>query len=383
MSTNRPAVSVIIPTYNEKDNIEILLNRLAKVLKGISHEIIVVDDNSPDRTWEVVESAASVNRAVRLIRRLEGRGLSTAVIAGMESASGECFAVMDADLQHDEAILPEMIETVLHKGYDVAIGSRGAEGGSYGNWSVTRRFISWVAAAMALLVLPVRIQDPMSGFFVISRGLFKKTADQLNPRGFKILLEFIGRAKNIKIREVGYTFRNRIHGETKLSGSVIRNYLIALYDMKFGRYISAVFLMYIFVGGTGVIVNLTGFWLGELLGFPKITTGLSSHFDPVFLSVPFGIQLSIISNYFLNNFITFFESRHKGTGMIKGFFVFQTVSILGLLIQMGVFQLLHVNGFLEGIISESLRKYVNNGLGIITATVSNYYLNLNFTWSRK
>jgi dolichol-phosphate mannosyltransferase len=383
MKTTRPVASIIIPTYNEKDNISILIDRLTITLKSIPHEIIVVDDNSPDKTWEIVENISAHNPKVRLIRRIEGRGLSTAVIAGMEAASGECFGVIDADLQHDESILPQMIDTVINQKYDVAIGSRGAEGGSYGDWSSSRRFMSWVAAAMAMIVLPVKIQDPMSGFFVISRDLFKRSVSVLNPRGFKILLEFIGRTKNIRIKEVGYTFRNRIHGETKLSGSVIRNYIIALYDMKFGKYISSTFLLYVFVGGTGVVVNLLGFALGEYAGLPHYKTGISTLFDPLYLAVPFGIQLSIISNYFLNNYITFFESRHKGKGLIKGFLVFQMVSILGLIIQMGVFQLLHVNGFLEGSVPEGLRKYLNNGMGILIATVSNYYLNLNFTWSRK
>jgi dolichol-phosphate mannosyltransferase len=378
----RPTASVIIPTYNEKDNIFLLIERITNTLKNISFEIIVVDDNSPDGTWEIVENISKKNGAVRLIRRIEGRGLSTAVIAGMEAASGECFAVIDADLQHDETILPQMIDTVINRNYDVAIGSRGAEGGSYGEWSKARRFVSWVAASMAMIVLPVRIEDPMSGFFVISRDLFKRSVSSLNPRGFKILLEFIGRTKNIKIKEVGYTFRNRIHGETKLSGSVIRNYIIALYDMKFGKYLSSTFLMYIFVGGTGVAVNLAGFAFGEFIGLPRYTTGISALFDPLYLSVPFGIQISIISNYFLNNYITFFESRHKGSKLLTGFLVFQLISLLGLVIQMGVFQLLHVNGLLEGVIAEGLRKYFNNGIGIITATVSNYYLNMNFTWSR-
>lgn len=380
MNQSRPTVSVIIPTYNEADNIPILLNDLTTSLKDLSFEIIVVDDDSPDLTWKKAEEISSNNGAIRVIRRLKERGLSSAVVRGMETALGDVFVVMDADLQHDDSIIPHMVKTISDDGYDIVIGSRAAEGGSYGEWSRKRRFISWVAATMARIVLPPSVKDPMSGFFAISRKLFQSSAERLNPMGFKILLEFIGRNKNLKIKEIGYQFRNRIHGETKLSGSVIKNYIVALYDLKFGKYLSATFAMYAFVGSTGVVVNLFGFGLGELIGFPKIYTGISQHIDPIFLSVPFGIQLSIFSNYILNNYITFFEKRHRGSSMVRGIIYFELISMFGLLIQMSAFQLLHVNGFMAGILAERFRAFFNNALGILTATVSNYYLNVNVTW---
>lgn len=383
MPSNRIHVTVIIPTYNESENIRELLPRVQEVLSSIPHEIIVVDDNSPDGTWEVVEQYASENPDVRVIRRLDDRGLSSAVVTGMEVGAGEVFAVMDADLQHDEAILPLLVQAIREDHYDIAIGSRGAEGGSYGEWSKRRRFISWVAARLARLAVPAGIRDPMSGFFAVSRSTFQKSANRLNPRGFKILLELIARNKGIRIKEIGYTFRNRIHGETKLSGSVIRNYLLALFDLRFGKYISSTFFLYALVGLTGVVVNLTGFLIGEqLIGLPHITTGFLPFLDPLFLSVPFGIQLSIFSNYLLNNYLTFFEYRHRRWKHVRGFFLFESISLFGLLLQFGVFQLLHVNGFLQGILDEQTRQFVNNGIGIVAATASNYYLNLNLTWKR-
>lgn len=385
MNQNQNSVdaTVIIPTYNESQNIPVLLESLGTVLSSLNYEIIVVDDNSPDRTWEVAEKVATSNPAIRVIRRIHDRGLSTAVVAGMETARGNVLVVMDADLQHDEAIIPDMVKAVTEGGNDIAVGSRGVSGGSYGEWSKKRRFISWVAATMAHMVLPVRVKDPMSGFFAVKKEFFRDTANRLNPRGFKILLEFIGRNKNPKVVEVGYTFRNRMHGETKLSGSVIRNYLVALLDLKFGKVISSTFIMYGFVGITGVFVNLVGFALGEWLGLPRVRTGLSDHLDPLYLSVPFGIQLSIITNYIGNNYITFYEMRHKGRGLLLGILAFELVSLFGLVVQTGVFQLLQVNGFLGEILDESFRKYINNGLGIIVATVSNYYLNANVTWKSR
>ena len=376
---SQPTVSVIIPTYNEAENVPILLERLAKTLAAIPHEIIVVDDNSPDGTWEVAEKISLQQANLRVIRRLNDRGLSSAVVTGMSAAKGRCLAVMDSDLQHDEAALPEMIRTIEEDGYALAIGSRGVAGGSYGDFSKGRRFMSWVAATLARIMLPVDVKDPMSGFFVVRREVFLECADRINPLGFKILLEFIGRNPGIKMKEVGYSFRLREHGETKLSGSVIRNYLIALYDMRFGKYLSSTFMMYAFVGSTGVVVNMLGFALGEFLELPRFNSGLRA-FDPLFMSVPFGIQISIITNYLLNNYITFYENRHKRAQLLRGFLSFQIISMVGIVVQWSVFQLLHTNGFLEGTIAESFRSYVNNALGIIVATIGNYYLNVNVTW---
>lgn len=382
MASGQIDLSVIIPTYNESENIPILIQNIKTALDGIPHEIIVVDDNSPDRTWEVAEGIARNDSSVRVIRRLHDRGLSSAVISGMEVAAGRCFAVMDADMQHDEKILPQMLAEVSSGQTDIAIGSRGAEGGSYGTWSKRRRFISWVAATMAHIMLPVKVKDPMSGYFVISRDLFRRSAELINPRGFKILLEFIARLPGVRIKEIGYTFRLRVHGETKLSGLVIKNYLVALYDLRFGKIVSPTFLLYSIVGGTGVLVNIAGFGLGELIGLPHVITGLD-RIDPLFLSVPFGIQLSILTNYVLNNYLTFYEHRFRGMENLRGFLYFELVSMLGLVVQTGVFQLLHSNGFLEGVVLEEIRSYLNNGIGIIVAVVSNYYLNVNFTWKRR
>ncbi|MCB1305579.1 MAG: glycosyltransferase, partial [Leptospiraceae bacterium] len=152
MSRKRPILSVILPTYNESANLPILLGNLKNTLGSISHEILVVDDNSPDRTWEIAEDIAAKDDTIRVIRRVTDRGLSSAVVTGMEVAEGEILAVMDADLQHDEALLPRMVKT-LQEGFDLVVGSRAAESGSYGEWSRRRRFISWVATVMARVFL--------------------------------------------------------------------------------------------------------------------------------------------------------------------------------------------------------------------------------------
>lgn len=378
-----PSLSVIIPTYNESKNISILLERLKTALAGLSYELIVVDDNSPDRTWEVVERIALEDERVQVIRRFDERGLSSAVLTGMSAARGKALAVMDADLQHDEGILPDLARAILQENYDAAIGSRAAEGGDYGEWSKARLLMSRAAALAARIMLPIRISDPMSGYFVISREVYHDTADEINPRGFKILLEFVGRARGLKIKEIGYSFRNRLYGETKLSPSVVRNFFVALYDLRFGKIMPPSFILYGLVGLSGVLVNLLGFRLGEAIGLPHVVTGLSPHLDPIYLAAPFGYQLAIISNYVLNNWITFWEKRHRGWGNLKAFLMFEYISLFGLLVHTAVFQLLHINGFPGGFFSEEWRQTLNIGLATIVAMVSNYYLNISFTWGRR
>ena len=376
-------VSVIVPTFNEAGNITELIDRIHVALEEISHEIIVVDDDSPDETWRIARDHVEDNDRVRVIRRFEDRGLSSAVLAGMAVAEGAALAVIDADLQHDEAALPEMIANVLENGADICVGTRSGSGGSYGKWSRRRRAASWIAALLARSVLRVNTSDPMSGYFVIARSTYERIAPGINPRGFKILLEFIGRDDGLTIAEVGYRFRNRTRGETKLSGAVARNYLIAILDLRFGRHLSPVFLMYCLVGLSGVAVNLAGFGIGELIDLPRFDMGITPELNPIYLSVLLGIQLSIITNYLGNNYLTFYEDRYQGWGLLNGFARFEVVSIIGVIVQASIFQLLNQNDFPTASMNEGLASTINNGIGIAVAAVTNFFLNTTVTWNRR
>lgn len=230
--SGRPTVSVVVPTYNEAENIAELLDRLGRALAGVRHEVIVVDDNSPDETWQTARAHASGNPAVRVIRRFEDRGLSSAVLAGMAVAEGRALAVIDADLQHDETALPEMVRSVTDGGSDVCIGTRWGPGGSLEEMPPIRRFCSRAVTLLArTLVTRTRTTDPLSGYFVISRSAYEATAPAIKPRGFKILLEFLGRGRDLRLSEVGYRFRARRRGETKLSANIVRNDLITILDL--------------------------------------------------------------------------------------------------------------------------------------------------------
>ncbi|EMJ93657.1 glycosyltransferase [Leptospira alstonii] len=376
-----PDVSVILPTYNERENIQILVPKITKVLKAYPHEIILIDDNSPDRTWEVAENLKTVHKNLIVIRRMEARGLSSAVISGMSVAKGKVFVVMDADLQHDEKILPTLVSPILKNRSDISVGTRYINGGSVSDWSWIRKNFSVFATRLTKLLLPIPVSDPMSGYFAISRSYFQKSADRINPRGFKILLEFLNVSEQRpKISEVAYTFQSRRFGKTKLDGSVIRNYLIALLDLRFGKKISPTFFLYSLVGSFGVLVNLSGFLIAETFRFPEISTPFR-FLNPLYTSVLFGIEMSILSNFVLNNYFTFYEKRYIGIQLIRGLVLFHLVSLLGLLIQISVFQLLYHRIFVYELQSSGLLiKIISDSFAILTAMITNYFLNLNVTW---
>ena len=228
-----PLVSVIIPTYNESETIPQIIPQIHASLKAFSHEILVVDDDSPDKTWEIAQHLAE-NHPVRVLRRTQDKGLSQAVIAGLQDAQGALCVVIDADLSHPPSLIPLMVEAITQDGYDIAIGSRIVKGGGVEEWPWYRRLMSWGARMMALPL--TRVKDTMSGFFVIRRDRIK--FNRLTAKGYKILLEILVKCRPLRYKEVPYTFRNREVGTSKLGFNVQVDYirhLGALYWYWFKR----------------------------------------------------------------------------------------------------------------------------------------------------
>ncbi|MBI4397310.1 MAG: glycosyltransferase [Elusimicrobia bacterium] len=228
-----PEISIVLPTYEEGENILEMLRRLDRVLNGKDYELLVVDDDSPDGTWRLAEDHARGNARVRVVRRITDRGLSSAILEGFRQARGEILGVMDADQSHDEKVLPQMIG-LIHEGADVVIASRRIPGGGADRWPWVRRFTSDAATRLSRSVLPMFLSDPMSGYFLIRREIYQKVRDRLRPRGYKILLEIVVRAHPVKIREVPFIFKDRRSGHSKLSAFVILNYLESLFDLRWG-----------------------------------------------------------------------------------------------------------------------------------------------------
>lgn len=360
----RTEISVILPTFNEAENLPRIVPKLRKVLEGFRYEILIVDDDSPDGTYEVARDLEKQFPEVYSILRTREKGLSAAVIEGMRKARGEHYLVMDADMQHDETVIPQFMER-LRSGAEIVIGSRKAKGGGIENWSTWRRFVSKVATMMAKLVLPAGVTDPMSGFFAIRGELFARIEQDLDPRGFKILLDVLAKAPEARIEEVGYVFKPREFGESKLSSEVIFQYLVALYNMKPGKYIPIRFIKYGIVGLSGVLVNQGVLWLGKA-GF---------QWDD-FLALAVAIEISIITNFFLNNFWTYKDVRLHGFNKVTlGLLKFHFISFAGALINYSVaLSLTHYTG---------INIYITNFIGIGVATLWNYITNTTITWKTK
>ncbi|MGH1489325.1 MAG: polyprenol monophosphomannose synthase [Acidimicrobiales bacterium] len=227
--------SVIVPTYNEAGNVALLLERLRVALDGTCYEIVLVDDDSPDQTWRLAQLEAASDNRISVIRRRQDRGLSSAILAGMAQARGDVIVVIDADLQHDERCIPDLVSGIVEGGSDLSVASRSVAGGDYGSFSRRRRLISWIGATLARLLLNVPISDPMSGFFALSRERFELLSNDIDPKGFKILLEFLARGPKPSVTEVGYRFGERHSGETKLNSIVVVDYLKAVLTLALHR----------------------------------------------------------------------------------------------------------------------------------------------------
>jgi len=355
-------LSIIIPTYNEKESI---LKTIEKIIKAIpknqKYEIIVSDDNSFDKTWEIVKkySIKSKNKNIKTLRRMSNKGLTPAVIDGYKLAKGNYFLVIDADGQHDEKIIPNMLKEI--KNNDIVIGSRYIKGGGIKDWSKTRLFISKFASLLAKPILKHKIKDPMSGYFIIKKEVFEKIKYKLNSKGYKILLEIVFNSEKIKIKEIPYTFQKREVGESKLSSKVILEYLQLLIKYGIQRY--NLFLKFCIVGLIGTIIN------------EGILYILTSKLNLVyFYSGAIAIETSIITNFLINNYWTW-KSRETNQSFFKKLLKYNMVSIIALIINLGV--LISFTEILK------INYLISNLIGIILATGINFSINNKWTFKKK
>lgn len=361
-------LSLILPTYNESENIEELTGRLSKSLSNFDYEVIIVDDDSPDLTWQIAQDIGNTNKRIKTIRRFDKKGLSSAVMAGMLKSKGDVIAVMDADMQHDESILPELCKQINTGKYDICVGSRGVAKGGYGEMSMIRKFASFFAKNLAHIALKTSVEDPMSGFFVISREYYEKTKDKVNPSGFKILLEFITRGDSPRITEVGYVFRKRVFGTTKLNTTITVEYLLALIDLRFGWLIPNRFVKFSLVGVSGSLVNFFCFVIAESLGFS------------VSVAIFIGAELGMIWSYFFNNFFTFTPFTYHGSRFIKGLILFQFMSLFGITIQFSIVRLIIT--YWPFVTGSYITLYLTYFIAVCFAAIVNYYMHAYYTWNK-
>src|SRR5579862_7609453 len=253
VKVNVPDLTVVVPTFNERANVGLLYERLSTVLAGIAWEAIFVDDDSPDGTADAVRALARRDGRVRCLQRVGRRGLSSACIEGILASASAYVAVMDADLQHDESLLPRMFAALRDEPCDLVIGSRYVPGGGVGDWDKNRQRASAFATWLSRLITKETIADPMSGFFMLRRGVFDGALRQLSAQGFKILLDLLASSKTRpRIKELPFEFRQRQHGESKLDAMVMWEFAMLLADKRIGHLVPVRFALFALIGGLGV-----------------------------------------------------------------------------------------------------------------------------------
>ncbi|WP_240230600.1 glycosyltransferase family 2 protein [Devosia lacusdianchii] len=358
-----PQLAVIVPSYNERENIELLYEKVAIALGDVAWEMIVVDDNSPDGTAEVVNELSRVYANVRCLRRFGRRGLASACVEGMAVTSAPYVAVIDADLQHDEAILPEMLRKALD-GADLVVGSRFAEGGSAGDGlSSTRLSGSNLANKLAGMIAGQAVSDPMSGFFLIRREAALKAAPKLASDGFKILIDLIVTSARmgapLKVAEVPYTFRPRHAGESKMSPLVVIQYLGLWFSKLTNGALPPSFLLFGLVGGTGVVVHLA-----TLAAFTAVGQGFV-------VSQIAATLIAMAWNFVLNNNLTYADRKLRGTRLITGFLSFCAICALG-----GIANISVANAIYQW----DHQTFIAGLSGAVMSSVFNYAVTRAFTW---
>ena len=359
-----PQLSVVVPTFNERDNVSTLLRRLEAALAGVAWEVIFVDDNSPDRTWQVVRDLARQDCRVRCIRRIGRRGLSGACIEGILASSAPCAAVIDADLQHDETQLPKMLELLQAGAAELVVGSRYVEGGSADSFNRQRAGASALATGVAKRLLRVEIADPMSGFFMIRRDRFEQLAPQLSTQGFKILLDIIATARGgLRTMEIPYTFGARLHGESKLDSMVALDFLGLVLAKLTHDTVSLRFLMFAMVGSIGLLVH-----------FSALYTALKGFALPFPEAQGVGALSAMTSNFILNNFLTYRDQRLKGFAILRGLLLFYLVCGVGLLANVGV---------AASVFDQEPIWWLAGAAGALMGVVWNYAMSGLFVWRRR
>jgi dolichol-phosphate mannosyltransferase len=363
MNVSPLRLSIVVPTFNELHNVRELLCRLEATLDATGWEVIFVDDDSPDGTATEVRNIARTDPRVRCLQRVGRRGLASACIEGMLATAAPTIAVMDADLQHDETLLPKMLAEIEQGGANLVIGTRYAAGGSTGNWHGSRKAMSHLATVTSRAILRQPVSDPMSGFFMLQRNVLDATVRSLSGLGFKILLDLLATAKQpLRIAEVPYHFRDRFAGESKLDELVIWEYGMLLADKTIGRFVPVRFLTFPLIGGLGVFIHMAILSL--------VLQGLAAGFTAA-QSAATGTTM--IFNFALNNRLTYRDRRLKRWAWWKGLFIFMLACSIGALANVGIATYLFANR----------TQWMFAALtGVLVGAVWNYAVTQLYTWGK-
>jgi dolichol-phosphate mannosyltransferase len=356
-------LAVVIPTFNERENVGPMFAGLDKALAGIAWEAIFVDDDSPDGTAVAVRELGRRDPRARILQRVGRRGLSSACIEGILSTAAPFVAVSDGDMQHDETVLPHMLALAQTGSFDIVIGSRNIEGGSMGDLAANRVWLSNMGSKISNFVCKCRVSDPMSGYFLVTQEFFHSVARRLSGTGFKILVDILASAERpARVAEVPYHFRARRKGVSKLQVNVELEYLFLLVDKFAGGMLPTRFVVFVLVGSLGFVLHMA---VLAALHFESRATFAAAQTVATFAAMTF--------NFLLNNAVTFRDRRLRGWSMLHGLLLFYAACSLGALVNVSFADFLHNAG---------LAWYLAGICGLAITSVWNYAVNTVLTWRR-
>lgn len=354
-------LSIVVPTFKERGNVAELVRRLDAALTGIAWEAIFVDDNSPDGTAAAVKEIAARDPRVRCLRRVGRRGLAGACIEGMLSSAAPYVAVIDADLQHDEKVLPQMLARLTGDQADLVAATRYVAGGSAASFSESRGAISRLATRLTHRLVGTALSDPMSGFFMMRRDRFDDIAPRLSPVGFKILLDIAATGgPSLRIAEQPYSFGERFAGESKFNIQIGVEFLGLLLAKMTGDLVDPRFIFFALVGATGLVVHLVALALALWL-LP----------EPFRVAQIVATFVAMTSNFLLNNELTYRDRRLKGFAMLRGFVLFCLIASVGVIANVDLASWLYV---------ERPIWWVAGAVGAIMSALWNYAMSTLFVW---
>ena len=356
-----PELSIVVPTFNERENVPLLVDMLKSSLPDVVWELLIVDDNSPDGTSTLAKRIAADDARIRCIRRIGRRGLAGACLEGILASQAQYVAVMDGDLQHDERLLLPMLQLLRRDAANLVVGTRYAAGAPAAGLSMQRAFGSRLATQLAHHLFKLDLSDPMSGFFMLPRELIEKIAGKLSTQGFKILLDIAVTGRDeLRIAELPYAFRQRLHGKSKLDAAVVLEYAGLLLAKATDDRVSMRFTLFCLVGAFGVGVHFVTLSVGYyLLGVGFVWAQTTA------------MIVAIVSNFVINNALTYRDRRLRGWKFAGGLLRFYLVSMVGLVSNIGVSNWLFVND----------QKWWVAGLaGAVIGVVWNYVVASLFVW---
>lgn len=371
-----PRLCVVLPTYNERNNIRRMIGRIGAALDGIAWEVIIVDDNSPDATADEARAVARECANVRVIQRIGRRGLSSAAIEGMCATVAPIVAVMDADHQHDPALLPQMLSAIESGEYDLAYASRFAAGASVDAWGRPDRVkVSGIANRIANRVTGVDLTDPMSGYFMLRAETLRADAHRLSGIGFKILLDILATVDApLRVKEVPMNFAAREEGESKLDRTVAFEFLVGLYDKWLGHLIPTRFAIFGTVGLAGAVIHMIVLWLALALFGAEFALGHYPRETPFIVGQTVATFSAMTFNFILNNELTYSDKRLRGAGpLVRGWVKFVMSCAIGALGNIGVS---------TALVRVGAHPFSAALAGIAFSSVWNYALSSRYVWGK-